>query len=64
MWGIPLNPNGDITRYEAQFYIPGTEVALLKEIAQDRTFYIVEEEDKLRKPLNTLVRVCTCIVIM
>ena len=62
VWGTSLNPNGDITGYEAQFYIPGTEVALLKEIAQDRTFYIVEEEDKLSKPLNVLVRVC--IIIM
>ena len=55
---MPSNPNGDITAYEAQFYIPGTENGRLVEIAQSRTFYIVKEEDKLGGDTSTFVRVC------
>ena len=54
---MPSNPNGDITAYEAQFYIPGTENSRLVEIAQDRTFYVVREEDKLGGDTSTFVRV-------
>ena len=54
---MPSNPNGDITTYEAQFYIPGTENSRLVEIAQDRTFYIIKEQDKLGGDTSTFIRV-------
>ena len=57
VWGKPFNPNGDITAYEAQFYIPDTQLRVLREIAQDRTFYIIDEEDKLGGNMHTFVQV-------
>ena len=55
---MPFNPNGDLTGYEVQFYIPDTQIRMLREVAQDRTFYITEEDDKLGGvPRNTFVRV-------
>lgn len=60
VWGEPFNPNGEITVYEAQFYIPDTQLRVLREIAQDRTFYIIDEEDKLGGNVDTFVRVIAC----
>ena len=62
VWGEPFNPSGDITAYEAQFYIPDTKLRVLREIAQDRTFYIIEEEDKLGGNMDTFVKVSVCAV--
>ena len=64
VWGEPFNPSGDIAVYEAQFYIPDTQLRVLREIAQDRTFYIVDEEDKLGGNVDTFVRVIVCVVIL
>ena len=47
VWGMPVSPNGELLGYQAQFYIPGTQLGVVREVAQDRTFYIVKEEDKL-----------------
>ena len=57
VWGMPLNPNGKITEYETEFFIPDADVAIVRHIPKDRTFYIVEEEDKLGDNSNVLVRV-------
>lgn len=57
VWGAPLNPNGKITEYETEFFIPDADVAIVRHIPKDRTFYIVEEEDKLGDSSNVLVRV-------
>ena len=57
MWGSPLNPNSELTGYEAQFYTPDTEIRVMKTIPQDRTFYILQEGDKLGGPHNTFFRV-------
>ena len=56
---MPSNPNGDITGYEAQLFIPGTQNRKLVEIAHDRTFYIVKKEDKLDGDTDIFVRVCS-----
>lgn len=57
VWGAPLNPNGKITEYATEFFIPDADVAIVRHIPKDRTFYIVEEEDKLGDSSNVLVRV-------
>jgi hypothetical protein len=57
VWGTPLNPNGKITEFEAEFFIPDANVAIVRHIPKDRTFYIVEEEDNLGDLSNILVRV-------
>lgn len=62
MWGAPLNPNGDVTGFEVQIFIPSIEVVILKEIPRDRTFYIVEEDGILGN-LNALIRVIIVLVI-
>ena len=60
VWGTPFSPNGDITGYEAQFYIPGTQnIMKIVEIAKDRTFYIVKENDNLDGDTDPFVRVCS-----
>ena len=63
VWGMPVNPNGEILRYEVQFYVPGTQLEVAKEIPHDRTFYIVEYADKLSLYGGTFVRViCSCLL--
>ena len=56
---MPFSPNGDLTGYEVQFFVTDTQVRMLREIPKDRTFYVVEEEDKLGGPRNTFARVTT-----
>ena len=57
VWATPLNPNGKITEFEAEFFIPDANITIVRSIPKDRTFYIVEEEDKLGDLSNILVRV-------
>ena len=63
VWGTSLNPNGKIIKYEAEFFIPDTDIAIVRDIPEDRTFYIVEEEDKLGATSNTLVRVIKILIM-
>lgn len=57
VWGTPLNSNDKITKYEAEFFNHDIKDVIVRDIPEDRTFYIVEEEDKLGTISNTLVRV-------
>ena len=57
VWRVPQNTNGDLTGYNVQFYVPGTQFRRHQEVARDRTFYVVTNEDKLDSPLHTHIRV-------
>ena len=59
MWQMPAHPNGVITGYTVQFYIPGTHINIHKHVPHSKTFYKVVEEDILDsyRPCNTHVRV-------
>lgn len=57
IWGAPLNPNGKVTEFEVEFFIPDADVTIVRHVPKDRTFYIVEEEDKLSDIINILIRV-------
>ena len=62
MWGRPRDPNGELTGYEIQFYIPDTEIRMTKTIPRVKTFYTLQEGDKLGGPHNTFFRVLTSAV--
>ena len=63
VWATPLNPNGKITEFEAEFFIPDANITIVRRIPKDRTFYIVEEEDKLGDLSNILVRVTITVYV-
>ena len=57
VWNEPLNPNGQITEYEIQFLIPGTQLRINRSRNSRGTFYAVREEDKLGGIQDTYFRV-------
>ena len=57
VWNEPLNPNGQITEYEIQFLISGTQLRITRSRNSQGTFYIVQDEDKLGEIQNTYFRV-------
>ena len=63
VWGAPLNPNGKITEFEAEFFVPDADITIARHIIpRDRTFYIVQEEDKLGEISDILLRVL-CVIV-
>ena len=57
VWDMPLRPNGEITEYEIQFFIPGTLQRINRSRNSKGTFYVVQNEDKLGGSLGTYFRV-------
>lgn len=57
VWNEPLNPNGQITEYEIQFLVPGTQLRITRSRNIQGTFYAVQDDDKLGGTQNTYVRV-------
>ena len=56
---MPAHPNGVITGYTVQFYIPETHIIIAhKHVPQSKTFYrVIAEEDNIDEACNTHVRV-------
>lgn len=51
--------DGILTGYQIQFYDPAatTTTVLVQDVPENRTFYAVQENDRLGGPLNTAIRV-------
>ena len=57
VWEMPLRPNGEITEYEIQFFVPDTEQRIIRSRNREGTFYTVQDQDSLAGPLRTFFRV-------
>lgn len=51
--------DGILTGYQVQFYDPVADAQTLsiRDVPENRTFYVVQEEDRLGGPRNTAIRV-------
>ena len=57
VWNEPLNPNGQITEYEIQFFIPDTQLRITRSRNSQGTFYTVQGEDRLGENAHFRVRI-------
>ena len=57
VWDSPSTPNGKITEYEIQFFIPGTRQRITRSRNEQGTFYAVQDGDRLGGPQDNYFRV-------
>ena len=62
MWETPdYYCDGIITGYQVQFYdaVADTQTMSIQDVPENKTFYVVQEKDRLGGPHNTTIRVCS-----
>ena len=57
VWETPSMPSGEITQYEIQFFIPGTDLRMNSFRNSKGTFYVAKSEATLGEPPSTYFRV-------
>ena len=52
---------GILTGYQVQFYdaVADTQTMSIQDVPENKTFYVVQERDRLGGPHNTTIRVCS-----